>query len=300
MKAKARCFYVISVAAGWFAGFGGCATRTVTPAQAPAPDAAAAPAYLGLPFPSGYGVSDIRALFQDRDAPPLASLKGCDTGYRLLSAATRSRQELMAGMRELVARDPVFYHWCFYGKILELDDDLHADAYIDEKQKRVLAVYDFLVPLARTFMTQYQDSRYLRWAVRDYRRLSDWIFFRHLELTPEMSSELVDVGNPTAFGSPPVPTGEGSILEKYKIGGEGPSKNGAEVPPPDSARSPAGSPAAKDRPSGLATPAPTFTVTAPRPALPAPAQGEPKDFAPGPSPSPSPSPGQSPGLSSED
>jgi hypothetical protein len=173
-----------------------------------------APAFLEVPHPQGYDLADIRAMFLDAKAPTADALKDCDQAYLKLAALTQSAEERALGAREFVKADPVTYHWCFYGKILELEDKIKSDAYIDEKQGDVLKTYGFLVPVARGFLSEYKDSRYLRWAVKHYRVLSDVVFYRRLELTPEMTSEMVTATDP--FPADAIPANQ-SVLSKYKI-----------------------------------------------------------------------------------
>ena len=123
--------------------------------------------------------------------------------------------ELIEGARELVRRDPVKYHWCFYGKILELENSLKSESYLDEKQKSVLDVYGSLTPMGRAFMQEYHDSRYMRWGVKHYRQISEWVFYRKVELTPQATSELVEASNP--FGLLRDAVGMVPVLEKYNI-----------------------------------------------------------------------------------
>ena len=47
--------------------------------------------------------------------------------------------------------EPVKYHWCFYGKLLELEEKLKTEPYVDVRQDRVLKTYQFLVPIAKAF-----------------------------------------------------------------------------------------------------------------------------------------------------
>jgi hypothetical protein len=155
----------------------------------------------------------------------MGSLKDCDGDFKKLAALTPSHDEIKAGVRELVAADPVKYHWCFYSKVLELNGFLKNDtSYVDERQKRALDAYNFLVPVARGFMAEFQDSRYLRYSVTHYRRLSEWIFFRKLEMTPQATSELVDAANPFGLYRAPVETM--SVLEKYSIPKSEPAPSG--------------------------------------------------------------------------
>jgi len=189
-------------------------TPKVADEHAASPISPPIPDFLEVSHPTGYGLADVKAIFLDSKAPSTDSLKGCDQNYMKLSSLTPSEEERLLGARELVRTDPVSYHWCFYGKILELEDKVKTDSYIDQKQTDVLKAYAFLVPIARGFLSEYKDSRYLRWAVKHYRNVSDAVFYRRLEMTPEMTSELVLAFDP--FPSNPV-LEITSVLAKYKI-----------------------------------------------------------------------------------
>jgi hypothetical protein len=213
-----RSFSVLGLSAGaglaLAALISGCATSQL---QALAPIPPEAPDYVKVPHPEGTDLGDLMAVFTDRNAPDPASLKGCDADFRKLAKLTASREENEQGVRELVRRDPVKYHWCFYGKLLELEQGLQAEAYIDEKQKSVLDVYAFASPVARAFNDEFRDSRYLRWAISRYRRLSEYVFYRKLELSPQMAQELGGTMNPWGLLRPQTAELPGSVLEKYGI-----------------------------------------------------------------------------------
>jgi hypothetical protein len=116
-----------------------------------------------------------------------------------------------------VRRDPVRYHWCFYGKLFALENELKNEAYLDERQKKVIETFGFLVPVAKAFASEYHDSRYLRWSVSRYQKFSETIFYRKLDLTPHGTLELVQPANP--FGLWRNSTSKSSIIEKYHIDG---------------------------------------------------------------------------------
>lgn len=194
-------------------GFGACSTTEVAPVP---PPKISPPEYVQVPHPAGFDVNDLAVIFQDPKALKMEAVQACDADFLKLSKLTQSQEELRQGARELIKSDPVLYHWCFYGKLLQLEEFLKTAAYIDEKQKKVLETYSFIVPIARGFMNEFQDSRYLRWAIRDYRHLSEWVFFRKLDQTPAMSAELTEVTNPFGLWREPAAEG-GSILEKYHL-----------------------------------------------------------------------------------
>ncbi|HAR43921.1 MAG TPA: hypothetical protein DCS07_15015 [Bdellovibrionales bacterium] len=197
---------------GWVTGIGGCSTTQLTPAPAPV---AKPPPYVQVPHPVGTDLGDLRGIMLVPDAPTPESLKKCDADFAKIRSLTTSEDERRQAARELVKRDPVGYHWCYYGKLLELLETLKTSSYIDERQKKAIDTYLFLVPVARGFLAEYHDSRYLRWAIVHYRRISEWVFFRRMDLSPEGTSELVQVANP--FGLWRDPTPQTTILEKYGI-----------------------------------------------------------------------------------
>ena len=190
----------------------GCSTTQLSPEPAPAPSP---PPYVHVPHPAGTDLADLRAIFHDPTAPSAESTKDCEKDFLKLKKLAQNEEELRDGARELVSLDPVKYHWCFYTRLSELQESLASMQYIDEKQKKVLETYAFLVPVARGFLQHYHDSRYLRWSVLNYKRISEWVFFRKLELSPEETAELVQIANP--FGLWREETAPDSILEKYGI-----------------------------------------------------------------------------------
>lgn len=150
------------------------------------PSKISAPEYIQVPHPAGFDIADVTILFSNPAAPSLENLKDCDVEFR-----NQKEQGL-----NLIRQDPVHYHWCFYQKLSELEAFLKKEPYIEERQKQVMDTYEFLVPVARHFQTQYKDSRYLRWAIRYYRQVSPVIFFEKLDQSPEMTQELVESSHP--------------------------------------------------------------------------------------------------------
>lgn len=188
-----------------------CATTKVEPLP-PLPEA---PKYVQVPHPEGLEFGDLMAIFTEQGAPAPASLKGCEGEFTKLRKSTLSKEELLNGARELVKRDPTKYHWCFYGLLMTLETQVKEMAYIDERQKAILDAYLFLTPVARAFHLEYQDSRYLRWAVQRYRRFSEYVFYRRLEPTPQTNAELVGMSQP--WGAFRAPAAERGVLDKYGI-----------------------------------------------------------------------------------
>lgn len=170
---------------------------------------------LDLAHPSGFGMTDLKAIFLTQGAPERSSLKSCASQFSALSRKTELREELRAGARELVTENPKLYHWCFYGKILDLDEGINKAKLLDEKQSLTLETFKFAIPIARAFQIEFKDSRYIRWAIQRYRALSPFVFQRRVELTPEATAELAVLENPFGVWKP-FPD-QKSILEKYGL-----------------------------------------------------------------------------------
>ncbi|MGZ3696569.1 MAG: hypothetical protein ACXWP5_00625 [Bdellovibrionota bacterium] len=250
MTRKLSGILCVTLIGGWIFGFGGCTTAEVSPISAPLP-----PNYIRASHPLGYTSSDLEATFTQKDAPTLESLATCDSDFFKLKKVTLSVDEYKTGIRQLVRQDPLTYHWCFYGKILTLQNQLKEMTYIDDKQKLVLQTFEFLVPVARVFQVEFSETRYLRWAVAQYRQISEAVFYRKLELTPRTTADLVDAYNP--FGLWREPQGPRDVLDKYNLGTNAtpPLKIGSQTPPT--------APVAAV--SSVPTPVETFSA-APRPA----------------------------------
>ncbi len=245
-----------------------CATTKVEPLP-PLPEA---PSYVQVPHPEGLEYGDLMAIFTEQGAPAPASLKGCEGEFTKLRKATLSKEELLNGARELVKRDPTKYHWCFYGTLMTLETQVKEMAYIDERQKAILDAYVFITPIARAFHLEYQDSRYLRWAVQRYRRFSEYVFYRRLEPTPQTNSELVGTTQP--WGAFRTPAAERGVLNKYGIVPEATaheppadSANPVENPVIEEAKAPAAQVPAAQPPVATAAGVPAAAV--PQPSAPA-------------------------------
>lgn len=199
----------------------GCGTLGLTGRQVeplpPAPPEV--PQLTGVPHPTGLELGDLRALFADPSAPSLESnlVNTCDVDIRALYEKTPSLEERKRGLGELVLKEPVRYHWCFYSKLLRFQSDLKRADYVDEKQKTVVEYFNVLAPLARAFKEKFEDSRYLRWAVREYRIASEKVFYRSVSASPQLTLELVGQGGDApAIPNQPVEKSS-SVLEKYGI-----------------------------------------------------------------------------------
>lgn len=202
-------------------GLSACATTAVEPvAMLPAE----LPAYVSVPHPDGSALGDLMGVFTEKGAPSPSAYAGCDKRFQELRVKTVSKEELERGVRELVRLDPVFYHWCFYTKLYEMEEGLRSDQYIDEKQKRVLDAYLFLTPVARGFLQEFSDSRYYRWAVVRYRKLSEYVFFRKLDLSAQTANELM--GATSTLGVQRRDQEPQEVLEKYGLAPDAPPADG--------------------------------------------------------------------------
>jgi len=211
MKSRKHSILIyVGILTVWCLSWGGCSTTQVAPPAPPTP-----PSFTQVPHPVTYELGDLKGVFYEQGAPDRESLKDCDKGFHKLMAATSSVEERNAGVAELVRHDPVAMHWCFYDRVAFLEEDMKKEPYIDQRQKKVLATYDFLVPIARAYSTEFHDSRYLRAAIQRYRKLSEWVFFRRLDLSPKVTSELVEMATP--FGIWRQPGGPTPVLEKYGV-----------------------------------------------------------------------------------
>lgn len=189
----------------------GCATSLDSQPKLPE-----VPQYLHVPHPDGQNFRDVEMIFMSKKAPAMASLDGCDEKFFKLREETNSNEEIQQGAIELIMQDPVQYHWCFYSKIIRLEDDLEKSESWAAKKDLAMRAYLFLVPIARAYQLEYNDSRYLRWAIQHYRRISEVVFYRRLDLTPDATMTLLEsVRNPFALWRKPAE--KAPVLEKYGI-----------------------------------------------------------------------------------
>src|SRR5688572_23958345 len=107
---------------------GSCTTTELLPKDPLLP-----PVYTQVPHPMGMDVSDLAAIFIHQTAPKEDSFfKTCDENFQRLNTLTNSKEEKIRGVQELVKNDPVHYHWCFYGKLQKLDDEMKVVTYVEE------------------------------------------------------------------------------------------------------------------------------------------------------------------------
>ena len=220
-KVRLTLFRIISVMPLFTAVGIGCTTASLDPVSAPQ---VILPDWTGVPHPAGMDLGDIEAIFiRKAEGPGMSSpptrqeLANCDRPLKVLREKTMSRDEMALGVRELVRADPVGQHWCFYGKILEMEQKLRQpELLLKGRQELVLETFAYLAPVARAFHVELNDSRYWRWAILRYRLASERVFFQKVEPTAETTSTLVTASDPFAWVRPGA-KGEGSILQKYGL-----------------------------------------------------------------------------------
>jgi len=222
------------------------------------------PEYVFVTHPGGFGMGDLEALFLDSKVqkPTLEELRECSGDFMKLRGATRSNEEIAIGAREFVRLNPVQHHWCFYSKILDLEQQLkREDFYLEDRQKQVVQAFLYLSPIARAFFSEYQDSRYWRWAIHRYRLLSETFLYRKVDPSPETTLNLVSAAEPMGglrkVPAPPAERTQGFfILEKYGI--LSPPSPVATAPTVGSLSGPEGGPTAEAQLSAPSTDAEVF------------------------------------------
>jgi cell fate (sporulation/competence/biofilm development) regulator YmcA (YheA/YmcA/DUF963 family) len=254
-------------------GLGGCSSVEVAPIGEPIP-----PPYTQVPHPEGLDLGDLNAIFLSPGAPKPEDYKTCDADYMKLKSLTASLDEINRGTKQLVKLEPVKYHWCFYVKMQALENKIKDTPFIDERQKQTLSAYEFLMPIAKAFSTEFNDTRYMRWAVSRYQHLSPRVFFRPLKLTPRMTVELVEPNR--SFGLWRDPKPERDVLDKYQVGKNAvpsailPTPVASPEPVAIASPLPATAPMVLSSPTPIAPPvaeaAPPVAVASPMPIAPAP------------------------------
>jgi hypothetical protein len=196
-------------------GLIGCATEEIRPNE-PLPEP---PGLTRVPHPSGNDIADARAIFYDKSSPVKEEMKGCDGTFLKLQERAGSKEDLSQGTIELVQSEPVYYHWCFYSKVLEVHDFVrNPKTYLDERREKVIKDYTFLSAIARSFLAEFNDSRYMRWSIEQYQALSLRVFYRRLELTETGEVDLLSRFYPKPYGRlEGSQDGEYRVLEKYGL-----------------------------------------------------------------------------------
>ncbi len=249
------------------------AVACTTPGAPPAPlFPKEPPPYVQVPHPQGLDQGDLMAIFVEKGAPDPATLAECDRPLRLLREKTSDANEWLEAARELVQNEPVAMHWCFYGKLYGLEARLKSLSFLDERQNWIIREFQTLTPLARAFQKEYQDTRYLRWAVNRYRTLSEWVFYRKLELSVDGIAALGPQAlNPWGKVRPPKERIPGSVLERYgvlqspELAAPGVELAALPAAPTGAGRSPASAPSPVAAASPEPAPSPV-AVASPEPA----------------------------------
>lgn len=184
-----------------------------TLAEMPAP-----PEYIEVVHPASLDIADIRGALRANKAPTAEELAGCLQPLLEVQSLTTGKNEVQQAAVELIHKDAPYYHYCFYSSITSITDTVRDSAILWSKKKSMLLQnFAVLVPLARAFKLEFQDTRYLRVSIRHYKQLSAWVFFRDLELTPEMTAELVDVQTNAFANRRMVEDRELSVLDRYNV-----------------------------------------------------------------------------------
>jgi len=220
-----------------------CSSTQVAQAPAPISEPQKIPV-LALPHPEGHASADLEALLQLPEAPQAP--ESCHVTQRALANRVLDSQELERGVAELVIDQPAVQHWCFYHRFRRLDSELKELDGILKKQQRLIEAYRDVLPVARAFQSEFKDSRYLRWAIQTYRRVSPQVFFRAVELTPEATQEMVLIERP--FSDWKAPASGLSVLEKYGL---------KEIEGREPASATTAQPTPTETPASTSTPDPT-------------------------------------------
>lgn len=144
-----------------------------------------------LPQPAGVGIGDVMDLFVKKEAPSLESLKDCDREFYDFSKTNRRDGPKLSIARKLVRIHRKRIHWCFYSKILEVENPL--DESLDHLGQIALMIrnYVFLTPIAQAFLSEFGDPSYLSVATFRYQQLNEALYSRRLEIPPALTSVLV-------------------------------------------------------------------------------------------------------------
>jgi len=124
--------------------------------------------------PDSPEIESVRALFAKEGVPDRTYLNKCDFDYRVETMLARSVEELLTTLPEHVRSNPEKYHWCFYSKMLDLEEKLTemSSQGPAAQRKYLLNQYRFFIYLARVFEVDLDEPRYLDFARMNYKR---WI-----------------------------------------------------------------------------------------------------------------------------
>ncbi len=201
----------------------GCATSGPPVEAAEPPDIVDArnrtPEWTTLPHPNSSAVASIEQILQDRvwtSIRPEGFEEKCDQAIIELRTHSSNEAEFKIGLRELINKHTTYYHYCFYEKLDALEKRLKTEDYVEDRQATVLKTFRTLTPLARAFLDNWRESRYLRIASERYQKLSPRIFFRTVEPNAENTRELVNLQG-TQEQQDRLPDAPTSVVERLKV-----------------------------------------------------------------------------------
>jgi hypothetical protein len=202
---------------------------------APPSDSIPEPVTLALPHPEDASISSLESLFAAKSSPlwDTAVALQCEQPIEALRQRAGSHGELESGMSEFIRKDPVMYHWCFYGKLLDLERSLSKEVFILEKQALVLKTFKLIAPISRAFMRETTDARYYRYSIRRYQELTERVFFRKLEVLPEVTERLVNLHQLPNREAPAAGTKTPTIPKHSDQGGSPEKPSAVAQPGPD-------------------------------------------------------------------
>ncbi len=191
-------------------------TQKELPPPMPPPEP---PPYTRVSHPVGNDIGDVIVIFYKPESPDRKTLTDCDKDFRDLLSKTQVAEEIKQAANEFVKEDPVSYHWCFYSKVLDVEEGVQKQPFLFERQKVVVEGYEFITPIAKAFYREYRDSRYWRWAIEYYKHLSEFVFDERVNTTETTKQELV-TGVPSFYGwraPQEASKSEDRVIEKYGL-----------------------------------------------------------------------------------
>jgi hypothetical protein len=131
-----------------------------------------------IAHPKNFEIETLKQFFKLESTP--RGLLGefadmCDEDFKRSMASDGTARELKDLAHEFVKTNPVKMHWCFYSKLVRLDEVLTGDSSWAERQNAALKAYEFLSPVANAFNKIHQESRYKKWTNHYYSKINDWV-----------------------------------------------------------------------------------------------------------------------------
>lgn len=208
-------------------GASSCSTMTFEPAERLPPEKETpsekivSSEAINLQHPEDASLSALENLFAKKSVPNWSkeTNEKCEEPILTLKDKSRSLEEFHQGVKELIHQNPSLFHWCFYGKILELEKQLNAEVFILEKQNLFINTFKFLAPLSKAFLSETLDSRYYRYSIARYQQLSERLFFKKVEVQPEVTERLIQVHQSESSNRAPanLDASQESVLKKHQI-----------------------------------------------------------------------------------